>query len=110
MKTWTNRWQSLLLGSAMAAVMTLGSVGCAAWLPDDEEKLTAKEEEYARRDRWNWQNNPNRFGGTMVTQLSQLPMQGRAARAAWPSSYWPTYKDSINARWRGADELSPAEK
>ncbi|GAB9472873.1 hypothetical protein Gpo141_00010039, partial [Globisporangium polare] len=31
------------------------------------------------------------------------------AVAPWPSSYWPTFLDGINHRWK-ADEASPAEK
>ena len=83
MKTWTNRWQCVLLGSTMTAVMTLGSLGCAAWLPDEEDKLTAKEEEYARRDRWDWRNNPTRFGGTMVTELSLGWARGKLISASF---------------------------
>ena len=28
----------------------------------------------------------------------------------WPDTYWPTYEDSVNARWQGSDVPSPLEK
>ncbi len=61
-----------------------------------------------KADRWNWNNDPQRFG-SMNHTLAELPLSGRAERAAWPSTYWPTYEDSIQARWKRG-ERSPAEK
>ncbi len=88
--------------AAITAAFMLG--GCAFELePGDLGQLQ-------QADLWNGRNNPDRFGGTMVTQLSQLPSVGRAARTPWPSSSWPTYANSIVDRWNRADELSPAEK
>ncbi len=43
----------------------------------------------ARADRWDWRNNPDRFGGTMVTELSQLPQSGEVEQLPWPPSYMP---------------------
>ncbi|MCA9580956.1 MAG: proprotein convertase P-domain-containing protein [Myxococcales bacterium] len=62
-----------------------------------------------KADRWNDENSPDRFEGTFHAVLADLPTEGHAAVDAWPSTYWPTYQDSINHRWqRGV--LSPAEK
>ncbi|KAJ0412444.1 hypothetical protein ATCC90586_005464 [Pythium insidiosum] len=41
--------------------------------------------------------------------LSTKLRQGAFDPIPWPSSYWPVYQDSINARW-GQGEASPAEK
>jgi hypothetical protein len=62
-----------------------------------------------KADEWNWENDPQRFGGTLSYNADTLPRLGRSQRVAWPSTYWPTYEDSINVRWNGT-ELSPAQK
>ncbi len=62
-----------------------------------------------KEDRWDSRNRPDRFDGEFVYELESLPLEGRSANEAWPSTYWPTYEDSINDRWHG-EELSPAEK
>ena len=54
----------------------------------------------ARADRWDWRNNPDRFGGTMVTELVQLPMSGEAEIAPWPPAYVP--EDAANATVPGS--------
>ena len=43
----------------------------------------------AHADRWDWRNDPSRFGGTMVTQLTQLPTSGAAATTPWTPAYIP---------------------
>ncbi len=63
-----------------------------------------------KEDRWDWRNRPERFDGELVFDLESLPRSGRAEQQVWPSTYWPTYEDSINHRWNGSRELSPAEK
>lgn len=50
------------------------------------------------------------FGVPMETDVTQLPTKATHHPIAWPSSYWPVYADSINYRWAGDDEPSPAEK
>lgn len=62
-----------------------------------------------KEDRWDSRNRPDRFDGEFEYVLENLPLEGRTEHDAWPSTYWPTYDDSINARWHG-EELSPAEK
>jgi hypothetical protein len=51
------------------------------------------------------------FGTPMDTNANSIAQ--KYARASfdpspWPSSYWPTFQDSINHRW--TDDISPAEK
>lgn len=43
----------------------------------------------AHADRWDWRNNPDRFGGTMVTQLTDLPQSGQASTTPWPPAFDP---------------------
>ncbi|MCA9606457.1 MAG: proprotein convertase P-domain-containing protein, partial [Myxococcales bacterium] len=67
-----------------------------------------------KEDRWNSLNNPERFEGEFNYHLADLPLSGHAEREAWPSTYWPTYEDSINTRWQNTgdvmNDLSPAQK
>lgn len=72
--------------------------------PADEVGTAAQEE------KWGFNDHPNRFASDLVYELADLPLEGEAARIPWPGSYWPTYRDSINDRWEGADSASPAEK
>ena len=68
------------------------------------------DENTLEKERWDSRNDPTRFRGLELKyELDDLPMEGRAEREIWPSTYWATYKDSINVRW-ASNELSPAEK
>jgi len=94
----------------LAALLVLG--GCAmdgAGAKGDGAGGEGKE------DRWNWVNNPERFDSNGLNyHFADLPTRGAAEREAWRSTYWPTYDDSIQARWQhtgnAMDDLSPAEK
>jgi len=94
----------------LAALLVLG--GCAvdgAGAKGDDANGEGKE------DRWNWVNNPERFDSNGLNyHFADLPTSGAAEREAWPSTYWPTYDDSIQARWQhtgdALQDLSPAEK
>jgi len=63
-----------------------------------------------KSDAWNWRNDPSRFHIDLEYNFENLPSEGASAKVAWAETYWPTYEDSINARWQGDDTLSPAEK
>ena len=67
-----------------------------------------------KADAWDRLNSPERFARfldeKLVYHLAELPLAGKANKMPWPASYWPTYQDSTNARWDGADSLSPMEK
>ncbi|MFH1467387.1 MAG: hypothetical protein ABIO70_23590 [Pseudomonadota bacterium] len=45
----------------------------------------------ARADRWDSTNNPDRFGGDLSLQVSDLPTAGAVDQAPWPPSYTPVY-------------------
>ena len=85
--------------------------GCA-----DQDQHWAEDE--ALKERWNYNNDPANFRGIELTYaFDKLPDMGKADREVWPSTYWATYKDSINARWHSKrvgdeykKEFSPAEK
>ncbi len=67
--------------------------------------------EGGKEDRWDGINNPSRFDSADEFNyvLAELPLNGRSEEEAWPSTYYPTYEDSIQHRWQGRTHLSPAE-
>ena len=89
--------------SALIALLFVGLLGgCNTLEVESQDRL--------EKERWNSANEPTRFRGIeLQTKLEALPTTGRAEREIWPSTYWATYEDSINHRWK-AEELSPAEK
>jgi hypothetical protein len=68
----------------------------------------------ATLDAWRYDNDPLRFRVALDLRVEALPRRGVAARRPWADSYWPTFQDGINHRWRKTgrflDDLSPAEK
>ena len=67
-----------------------------------------------KEDAWDYRNDPTRLANFVNKNLEYdadtLPKSGEAANKPWPASYWPTWMDSTNHRWRSASELSPMEK
>uniref|UniRef100_A0AAV1UCT2 Uncharacterized protein n=1 Tax=Peronospora matthiolae TaxID=2874970 RepID=A0AAV1UCT2_9STRA len=49
------------------------------------------------------------FGLDLETDITVLPTRCQLDPVPWPSSYWPTYMDSVNYRWK-TNQPSPAEK
>jgi hypothetical protein len=49
------------------------------------------------------------FKSPMERNFNVLPKAGAAPATPWPSSYWPTFMDGINAQWNPG-QASPAEK
>ncbi len=91
------------LSGLLVAVFAAALFGCN---PLEESTGQTRLE----KERWNSANSPTRFRGIeLKTELEGLPTSGRSDREIWPSSYWPTHRDSINYRWR-TGEMSPAEK
>ncbi len=69
-----------------------------------------QKETGGKGDAWDWRNDPTRFRTELNYLWEELPTEGASDKVAWADTYWPTYEDSINARWQGPDTLSPAEK
>jgi len=63
-----------------------------------------------KADRIDAQNDPRLFGVNLDMIVSELPSSGTVEQMAWPATYWPTYKDSVNDRWQGQGTYSPLEK
>ena len=55
-------------------------------------------------------NNPAFVDENFQYKVTDLPVNGKAARSPTPASRWATYEDSINYLWDGAGSLSPAAK
>ncbi len=62
------------------------------------------------REAWGTQDNPSLLAADFNYTLTQLPASGAAKKTPWAGSYWPTYEDSINARWAGPTSKSAAKK
>jgi subtilisin-like proprotein convertase family protein len=81
--------------------------------PDDRGAASEKAAD-GKSDAWNRRNNPAGLRIELNKTLADLPLEGEAENPAWPDTYWPTYRDSTNARWQSTDSfldnLSPAEK
>lgn len=97
------------LGFLTISLIVMIAAGCAAGDPADEGK---KDEPPGggKSDRWDYANDPARFGVPLEARLDLLPRQGRARTTPWSETYWPTTEDSMNARWQGPSTLSPLEK
>lgn len=75
--------------------------------PEDDGKLVD-----GKAEAWNSTNNPDRFQLNFIYEWDRLIAftEGRAEQIPWPSDYWSYYEDSINVRFHGSNQLSPAEK
>ena len=75
--------------------------------PEDDGKTVE-----GKAEAWNSTNNPERFQVDFLYKYDELKgyTNGLAEQTPWPSDYWSYVDDSINVRFHGAQELSPAEK
>ncbi len=62
------------------------------------------------REAWSMQDNPSLLDANFNYTFTELPTSGAAKKTPWASHYWPTYQDSVNARWAGANSQSAAKK
>ena len=93
------------LSSALLAVSSLPLLACDAPDASDGARVVT---EY--REAWGTSDNPSLLDPNFNYALDQLPASGAAKKTPWAGSYWPTYKDSINVRWAGANSQSAAKK
>lgn len=111
MNTTTTKW-------ALAGLLAAGALAGCAEGADDTSKASVTPDGVVKQaeggdgkgDAWNWRNDPSRFRSELNYKFAELPVEGYSQRVAWADTYWPTYEDSINARWQGHNVLSPAEK
>ncbi len=61
-----------------------------------------------KEDAWDTANNPSHLGDDFIYAVYALPTEGEAPPPI-PGDYWPTYRDSINAKW-DSEQPSPVEK
>jgi hypothetical protein len=59
---------------------------------------------------WADNGSPSLLSSDLEYKLSELPDSGAAESAPWAANYWPTYRDSINHKWQGADSTAPSTK
>lgn len=90
---------------ALLALSSLSLTACDAPDASDAERGVAQ-----LREAWGTSDNPSLLDPAFNYALDQLPASGAAKKTPWAGSYWPTYKDSINARWAGAASRSAAKK
>lgn len=95
------RTSSLLLWSALC----LQSSACEPPAADELDLSLASP-----REAWSAHDDPSLLAASFEYVLDELPRSGTAKRLPWPGSYWPSYIDSINYRWAGANSHSPAAK
>ncbi|MFK7990394.1 MAG: proprotein convertase P-domain-containing protein [Sandaracinaceae bacterium] len=96
-----------ILSAVLGAVLALS--GCVGSGGVDDPSAKVEDGPGGKEDRWNYRNDPERFDGEFNYHVEDLPTEGTSEQDPWPSSYFPTYEDSINHRWNGT-EMSPAEK
>lgn len=96
-----------ILTATLGAILALS--GCAPVTADPSSKVDDPAAMGGKEDRWNARNDPERFDGEFNYHVTDMPLEGVSENESWPSTYWPTYEDSINVRWLDG-ELSPAQK
>ena len=83
----------------------LALIGCDVVPPASQS-----HDQRAEKERWDYANDPERFGLSLKRSIDVLPLQGEAQVIPWTETYWPSMDDSMNARWQGPETLSPLEK
>ncbi len=97
--------QTLARRAPPCAFLLLAAAAC-----DPPTAATSASELAGPRAAWHDLDAPSLLDDDLEYRLDALPSSGAAATPPWPGSYWPTYRDSINDRWAGANTRSPAAK
>ena len=80
-------------------------------LVEDASPVAAKRETTKEgAEQWASADDPSIFSSTLKYALADLPKDGEATMIPWASSYWPTYKDSINDKWDGVGSEAATTK
>lgn len=106
--------------SSIAFALCLGLFACSASDGSDGNgpgggAFPDRPPALGKADAWNYKNDPKKLADFLDKELDYamdaLPLQGTAKTITpWPDTYWPTYQDGTNARWKSPTELSPLEK
>ncbi len=94
---------------ALCAITSL-AIGCSQAGDPKPDQDDTKSDRPNKSDRWGANDAPSLFSSSLEYRVEQLPQEGEATNIPWASTYWPTYEDSINYRWDGANSESPAAK
>lgn len=89
----------------LGLLLGFGACGTDTGIIEDKDEGL----EDGKADAWDYRNAPDRFQVEFIYRLADLPRAGEAEQIPWADDYWSYYRDSINYRWRGQSNLSPAE-
>jgi subtilisin-like proprotein convertase family protein len=104
-------WQGKILTLGLGGLIALGALaGCGEDVNNATDDGEVKELSGGKFDRWGSIDSPTRFRSEINYKWEELPSEGYSQRVAWADTYWPTYENSILARWQGEGTLSPVEK
>ena len=78
---------------------------------DSQSSVAREAVSYASYEAWDPPNDPAYFSDDLELSFWELRQnqQGASSIVPWPDTYWPMKEDGYNARWQGADTLSPLE-
>ena len=91
----------------LSAAMVLGLMACGQVNRTGQDGVGVDD---SAKEPIDGMNDPSIFADKLERRFGVLPKKGQAKQIPWPSSYWPTYMDSINVRWAGESTLSAAAK
>ncbi len=92
-------------------MLCLGSCGAEPEIAKEQVSYANAADAYqAPLERWSVNDDASLFKTPLEYNLARLPVQGSVAQNPWVGSYWPTFLDSINHRWAGPNQESPAHK
>lgn len=92
------------------ALCALSTLSLSAFACDPADTTDAEAVVASYREAWSTSDSPSLLDANFNYTFAQLPTSGKASKTPWAGSYWPTYQDSINARWAGANTQSAAKK
>ena len=91
-----------------AAAGLSGMIGCGSPAELDPEEVEGVEN--SKSDAFRGSDNPAYVGETFIYDPADLPVEAHTPSVPIAGDYWAVANDSINVRWNGSEELSPAEK
>jgi len=87
------------------SILFLSLVAC-----DQDIRPPGDDAPVSEKRAWASTGAPSLLSDDLESTLTELPTSAEVSAIPWAGSYWPTYQDSINKRWAGADTQSPVEK